>query len=92
MKTLKLLMSLALVALVATQCQKEELVDLIRDKGSKPEQSPPKGTFTVTVKNVSQTYEFFRIRGFQYTRRSRCSGSASTRKYLFCHFPCEHRT
>jgi hypothetical protein len=59
MKALKLFMSLALVAVVFTQCQKDEMSEVIPNEKLKSGQGPPVGTFTVTIKNVSETYDFF---------------------------------
>ncbi|QGY45386.1 hypothetical protein GM418_17410 [Maribellus comscasis] len=57
MKVLRLLMSLALFALVFTQCKKDDFTAGISDpvlKGAKPT-----GTYTVTVENVSTPYDYF---------------------------------
>ena len=47
MKVLQLLMSFVFVALLFVQCQKEEPVEI------------PMGVFTVSIENVSETFEFF---------------------------------
>ncbi len=58
MKALKSVLSLALVAFVFTQCQKDEMTDVIPDellkKGKVPESS-----YTITVENVSTPYDYF---------------------------------
>jgi hypothetical protein len=59
MKELKLLMSLALVTIMFTQCEKDEVSDVIPNGNLKSGKGPPKGTFTVTIENVSETYDFF---------------------------------
>ena len=56
MKRLKLIMSLALVTVMFTQC--EELSEKLTDQ-PKGGAGQPEGNFTVTIKNVSETYEFF---------------------------------
>ena len=59
MKTLKLVLSLALVAFVFTQCQKDELSDAAPNEKLKSGHVPPEGMFTVTIENVMEHYMFF---------------------------------
>ena len=59
MKVLKLMLGMALVALVLTQCKKEILVDDVSDSAMKKADKTPTGTYTVTVENVSVPYDYF---------------------------------
>ena len=63
MKNLRFIMGLVLLTFVFTQCNKDEIFDSNANsysakKGVMPE-APAKGTFTVTIKNVSEAYDYF---------------------------------
>ena len=63
MKNLRFIMGLVLFVVIFTQCNKDEFFDPNSDgysekKGVMPD-APPKGTFTVTIKNVSVPYDYF---------------------------------
>ncbi len=67
MKILRYVLSLTLVTMLFTQCQKDNVLDPLSDDlmlkhGSKHD-GPPKGTFTVTIKNVSKLYDYFAAGG-----------------------------
>ncbi len=67
MKILRYVLSLTLVTMLFTQCQKNDVLDPLSDDlmlkhGSKHD-GPPKGTFTVTIKNVSKPYDYFAAGG-----------------------------
>lgn len=57
MKALKLVTGLALVALLFVQCNKDEMSDMENDDIKKGK--APQGMFTVTIENVSETYDYF---------------------------------
>lgn len=59
MKALKLVLVFALAAVLFTQCQKDEMSDVVPDEDLKSGHVPPKGTFTVTVENRMEPYMFF---------------------------------
>jgi len=63
MKKLKLMTGLILLAVLFTQCKKDNFLDPVPDdlmvKKGTIKDTPPKGTFTVTIKNVSTTYDYF---------------------------------
>jgi len=58
MRVLRLVMGLALVSLVFTQCKKDNLLDEL-PSDDPALKSAPNGMFTVTVKNVSKNYDYF---------------------------------
>ncbi len=58
MKSLRLLLSLAIVAVLFTQCMQDEMEDPVLKKRSLPDVVPSK-MYTVTVENVSTNYKFF---------------------------------
>nr|MBD3622250.1 hypothetical protein [Sunxiuqinia sp.] len=64
MKVIRLFMVMALATALFTQCNKDNLMDTLPGedpslkKGEKPD-APPKGSFTVTIENVSEHYPFF---------------------------------
>ncbi len=60
MKNFKLITGLALIAMIFTQCEKDNLMgeqDDVLTKSAKG--NTPSGTYTVTVENVSTAYKFF---------------------------------
>ncbi len=60
MKVLRLIMSVALVSIIFTQCKKDNLVDDYSDSPlKKGNMNTPAGTYTVTVENVSTPYDYF---------------------------------
>ena len=58
MKTLRIVLSLAVVAMLFTQCMKDEMEDPGLKKGSLPDVVPSK-SYTLTVENVSTNYKYF---------------------------------
>lgn len=58
MKVFKLVLSLTMVAVLFTQCQKDEMQDEMPDRLKKGKMSLSE-TFTVTIENVLETYDFF---------------------------------
>ena len=58
MKALKLVLSLALVAFLFTQCQKDEMSDVVPNEDLK-KGKVPEASYTVTVENVSTPYDYF---------------------------------
>ena len=61
MKKLLLIMMVTLVAAMFTGCNKDELFDAI--KNGKDHGNVPKGTFLVTIENVSIPYDYFAAGG-----------------------------
>ncbi|WP_346858725.1 spondin domain-containing protein [uncultured Draconibacterium sp.] len=60
MKIFKLITGLALMALIFTQCEKDNMMDEQADLSTKSAKgNTPLGTYTVTVENVSTAYAFF---------------------------------
>lgn len=59
MKILKLITGLALMAIVFTQCKKDNLMDVPDTDLATKSAKTPSGTYTVTVENVSTAYSFF---------------------------------
>lgn len=59
MKVLKLMLGMVLVAIVFTQCKKENLVDDLSDSEMEKADKTPSGMYTVTVENVSVPYDYF---------------------------------
>lgn len=60
MKVLKLMLSLALMLAVFTQCRKDNLADELANADfKKANVNTPEGTYTVTVENVSTPYDYF---------------------------------
>ena len=59
MRTLKIITGLVVAGFLFTQCQKDEFLEGKHHDGLKPDHVPPKGMFTVTIKNVSESYDFF---------------------------------
>jgi len=63
MKALQFITGLMLVTVLFTQCKKDDLSDTIQSeqviKNGKMPDAPPKGTFTVKIKNVSTPYDYF---------------------------------
>ncbi len=58
MKNLKLIMGLTLMAILFTQCRKD-LLEIIDFGKSDSHGKQHKGMFTVTIKNVSEPYDYF---------------------------------
>ena len=58
MKSLRLLLSLSIVAVLFTQCMKDEMEEPDLKKGTLPDVVPSK-MYTVTVENVSTAYKYF---------------------------------
>lgn len=58
MKSLRILLSLTLVALLFTQCDKDEITEPELKRGPLPDVVPAK-MYTVTVENVSTAYKYF---------------------------------
>lgn len=58
MKTLRIVLSLAVVAMLFTQCMKDEMEAPELKKGSLPDVVPSK-SYTLTVENVSTNYKYF---------------------------------
>ena len=63
MKALQFITGLLLVTFLFTQCKKDDMSDAIQSepamKNGKMPDAPPKGTFTVKIKNVSTAYDYF---------------------------------
>ena len=58
MKSLRILLSLTVVAMLFTQCMKDEMENPEEKKGPLPDVVPSK-TYTLTVENVSEHYKYF---------------------------------
>lgn len=58
MKSLRILLSLTVVAMLFTQCMKDDMENPDEKKGPLPDVVPSK-TYTLTVENVSEHYKYF---------------------------------